>query len=154
MGKLRNFGTLAQEAFMSTVIQEPGPQSPLQGLDPNLSFIASQAAIELDNLILGTSKKLDAVHELALRLKNSAEEISGSTTMRNLMDPQSIRVFSQAYTETQGESVSTIDELANKACASLAILMRPRQPLSDRPSRGYDHSAWLCLGSPRLNEWR
>ena len=115
MGKLRNFSTLAQETFMSMVIQEPGPQSPLQGLDPNLSFIASQAAIELDNLLLGTSKKLDAVHDLALRLKNSAEEISGSTTMRNLMDPQSIRVFSQAYTETQGESVSTIDELANKA---------------------------------------
>lgn len=100
---------------MITVSQDQLTNPPLQGLDPNLSFIASRAAIELDNLLLGTSKNLDAVHELARRLKNSAEEISGSTTMRNLMDPQSIRVFSQAYIETQGETVSTIDELAKKA---------------------------------------
>lgn len=100
---------------MSTATQDQRPQTPLLGRDPHLSFVASQAAIELDNLVLGISTKLDAVKQLAARLKNSTEAVTGSTAKRNLMDPQAIRVFSQAYEETQGESVTTIDELATKA---------------------------------------
>jgi hypothetical protein len=150
IGKMDKMGIsreLCQGETMSAVLQQPRTESPLQGLDPSLSFIASRAAIELDNLLLGLSDTLDAVQQLASRLKNSAEEVSGTSVKRNLMDPEAMCVFSQAFAQTQGHSVSTVDELANEAWRIASDL---HQAKSDARRQTLEALRSFCVALSRI----
>lgn len=115
MAKLRNLRKAKALAIMSVTVNNNSSPTPIQALDPHLSLIASQAAIELDNLRLGTATDFEAVTKLASRLKDSMGEIPGSGRTKGLMDPQAIHILSQAYTEAEGETIKTVDELAHKA---------------------------------------
>lgn len=100
---------------MDTMIKELDCQSPLRAGDPNLSFLALQAVSELDSLLKGETRQLKAVCQLAARLRNSTADIANSAKRQSLMDPQAVQLFSEAYLESHGESVSTIDGLAREA---------------------------------------
>jgi len=87
----------------------------LRALDPDLSFVASQAAIELDNLLLGKGGRLDAVSRLASYLRESTGGIVGVAEKKHLMDPQTIDLVSRAIDASGGQVVKTIDELMSEA---------------------------------------
>ena len=79
-------------------------------LDPELSFIASQAAIELDNLLLGRPGRFVAVAQLAEYLKSSAID-SGAAQGTGPLDPQTIDVVSRAIDAAGEETLKTLEEL-------------------------------------------
>lgn len=88
----------------------------LNVLDPGLPFLASQAAIELDNLLLGREVELQSVERLAGRLEGSTEPIAGTEGRKSLMDPATISVFSNAVDASGMPKIQTLADLANKAC--------------------------------------
>lgn len=93
-----------------------------RSLDPDLSFIASQAAIELDNLLLRTGGGLDAVARLAGCLQRSTGITGGGTETKHLMAPQTIDILSRAIDASGDQRITTIDELARRASQIAADL--------------------------------
>jgi hypothetical protein len=88
----------------------------LSALDPSLSYLASEAAFELDNILIGEiSNEPVAVKLLAQRLQNSTEAIGAGDTRQSLMDPTTISVFSNAIAASGLARVSTLEDLAAKA---------------------------------------
>ena len=88
----------------------------LSVLQPGLSFLAARATIELDNLCLGRGGELDAVKELAERLKCATEQVGASVDSRtSLMDPTTVVVFSNAIAASGLCEVRTLADLANEA---------------------------------------
>ena len=103
----------------------------LDAFDPGLSFLASQAAVELDNLLLGKSSKLQAVKLLGERLAHSTEKIEGGEGRRSLMDPATVSVFSNAIAASGIPKVQTLPELAQEAWR-LANDLQESQSTSDK----------------------
>ena len=99
--------------MLATMNGVQGPMGPT--LDPELSFIASQAAIELDNLLLRKSSKFTAVAQLAKYLRGSSNGVSGSNPSFNTMDPQTIDVVSRAIDASGEDSIKTLEDLRNHA---------------------------------------
>ncbi|MFN3152114.1 hypothetical protein [Bremerella sp.] len=89
-------------------------QNRLSASDPSLAFLASQAAIELDNRILGRHSTLTAVGQLAERLENATESV-GEKDRRSLMDPTTVSMFSNAIAASESKQVCTLEELASEA---------------------------------------
>ena len=87
----------------------------LSALDPGLPFLASQAAIELDNLLLGRDVELKAVKQLAERLDQSTGQVAGTESHRSLTDPATITLFNRAVVASGKLDVRTVDELASEA---------------------------------------
>jgi len=82
--------------------------------DPDLSFQASRAAVELDNLLNDEQTDLTVVRDLATALVRSVSEGgTGSEGRRMLMDPSEANVFSQAFASTGSRSVLTLQELVD-----------------------------------------
>ena len=87
----------------------------LNALDPGLPFLAAQAAIELDNLLLGRSSPLEAVKLLAERMRNASENTEAPEGSKTLMDLSTVEVFSSALHASQGQRVQTLIELTREA---------------------------------------
>lgn len=86
----------------------------LNALEPNLSLLASQAAIELDNHLLGKSTELDAVRSLAEQLDAATMAVGGSEERQALMDAPTVSVLSSAL-DSCSLRVHTLAELADEA---------------------------------------
>ena len=86
-----------------------------RSLDSDLPFLASQAAIELDNLLLGKNVDLKAVKRLAQQLEDSTAQGVGTENRISLMDPATVSVFSNAISTSGMQEVKTLGELAGKA---------------------------------------
>lgn len=83
----------------------------LQVLDPDLSLLASEAAIDIDNLLSNRSKDFKAMRDLASRLKNSIE-ISEGGPMHSLMDPPTLTVLGEAVAQAAGKPyIEKIEDL-------------------------------------------
>lgn len=103
----------------------------LDALDPGLPFLASQAAIELDNILLGQDVELQAACFLAERIQNSTEENPGNDDRKSLMDPATITLFSSAVAASGIQNLRTLDDLANEAWR-LANALRGSATETDR----------------------
>ena len=84
--------------------------------DPNFSFIAAGAAVEVDRLRLGH----DIVPKNAIKLSNilDVKELSSSEDtggVRSLFDPLSSQVVNRALIASQKDSTRSLQELAEKA---------------------------------------
>lgn len=88
---------------------------PLSAMDPTLSFLASQAAVELDNMLSQGTHDLEAVQLLGDRLGKSTEAISGSTDRRALMDPATLSIISNAISASRSTQPRTLAEFASEA---------------------------------------
>lgn len=85
--------------------------------DPTLAFLASQAAIELDNRLLGRQTEMVAVGDLARRLERSTEPVSEGACRQSLMDPSTVSLVSDAIVESNSTPVHNLAELASAAWA-------------------------------------
>ncbi len=85
-------------------------------LDPDLAFLASDAAIELDNYLANRSSDITAVVKLATRLKNSIQISDGGSAPTSLMDPATLTVLSEAVRLSLGNTqITSVDELITHA---------------------------------------
>src|SRR5258708_211036 len=76
-------------------IEAPLRKDVLSVLDPELPFLASEAAIDIENLLTAKAKDLAAVRRLATRLRNSIPSASDGGP-RSLMDPATLTVLGEA----------------------------------------------------------
>jgi hypothetical protein len=107
--------SLFEESMMPSDVQSEHTVAPLSALDPGLPLLASEAAIELDDLLLGKAVDLRATRCLALRLETSTEKIGESSDRKSLMDPTTVSVFTSAMRASGLRSVHTLTELASEA---------------------------------------
>lgn len=77
----------------------------LNSFDSNVPLLAIEAANELDELIVGRGKSLDAVARLTALVQHSGDP-------KSFLDSGAVAVFSEAIGEIDGpQQVKTIDEL-------------------------------------------
>lgn len=115
----------------------------LHALDPDLPFIASEAAIELDCLLAGKPLDMSAVRTLSERLHNSLTRAHQDGGIHSLMDPATVSVLGEGVNQSGGPQVTTVDELIEKASAIADILAKP-DPKTDR-----ERVTWVrafCVG--------
>lgn len=89
---------------------QPGPS-----LESDLSFVASQAAIELDNHLLGRGGQFVAVGQLADYLRASTETGAGVARTMSLLDPQAVEVVSRAIDASGEQTIKTLEDLQSHA---------------------------------------
>jgi hypothetical protein len=88
--------------------------------NPELPFIAANAALELDNYIRGISTDLDNLNTLSSMLKEStASEQDIPMGVKRFIDPASSDVFNKAYNASHEQSIESNDDLY-KQMAQLA----------------------------------
>lgn len=82
-------------------------------LDPDLSFLASEAAVEIDSVLSGESGELASVTELARRLQQSIDRPNNSQTARGLSaDTATVTVLGQAVNLVDRQHpLTNVDEL-------------------------------------------
>ena len=106
----------------------------LRARDPNLPLLASQAAIELDNLIQNKTTELSATKRLATLLSRSFEAKQGVPSYHSLSDPATMTVVSRALLASHwGVQVLTISDLAREA-VSVAERLQNTRADADRKS--------------------
>jgi hypothetical protein len=100
---------------MSTIAERKSTASRLRATDPNLAFLASRAAIELDGIRQKKTTATDAVRELAERLKNSAQPIASAGESTALWDPATISLIHNAIEARGSVNIATMADLLREA---------------------------------------
>ncbi len=108
-----------------TTITRPHTRSALRALDPDLPMLASQAAIELDNIRLGRSDETPAVDRLRGLLENSIESDPSAPGHRALIDSTTVTLIERALSDSYQTAPKTLDELLQKACEVADNLKTP-----------------------------
>jgi hypothetical protein len=87
----------------------------LNALDPNLSTLASNAAVELDLLINGEVTKLESVQQLGQRLRQSLDKPTPDKPARGLqVDTETETVLGQAFTRAGADPATILGELLHR----------------------------------------
>ncbi|MDP8207973.1 MAG: hypothetical protein P9L92_14995 [Candidatus Electryonea clarkiae] len=95
----------------------------LRVLDPDLPFLASEAAIDLDNLLLKKAQDFTAIRRLAKQLANSMELDQTGTQPRSLMDPATLTVLGVAFGDAvRNHSLHTIEDLLGETTKIARLL--------------------------------
>lgn len=108
---------------MTATMTSPNIQA-LRALDPDLPFLASEAAVDLDNLLSHRARNLDAIRRLADRLNHSIEASRTGAT-RSLMDPATLNLLGVAMAQTRtypSEKVEDVLSQTAKIASRLATV--------------------------------
>ena len=115
---------------MSSVLTLPPDKQRLNAFDPNLPFLASEAAIDIDNLLSNRSRDLTAIKCLAQQLKDSIF-LASSGSLR--MDLATLTVLNEAVTEAlRNNSLQKEEDLLNEAAKIAKSLSR--EDLMENPT--------------------
>lgn len=107
----------------------------IHALDPDLPFLASEAAVDLANLRYGDSQRMEAIRNLADRLKKSIKKDSSGVPSRSLVDPDALTVLGGAVVESTfaGQSSEKIDDLLVRALEIAEFLSS--ENMQDNPAK-------------------
>lgn len=134
---------------MSTKATKNKKKTPLRVLDPNLPFLASTAAIELDNLLLGRKTNLKPVYILQGMLKDSFEIDRENGATRSLMDPSTLTVLGEAINTSQDQRrVTKIEDLIATASSIANDLSRRTNTKNNRERLEWARA--FCVSLSRL----
>ncbi len=128
---------------MSIVADSQPPVSRLSATDPNLAFLASRAAIELDRIRQGKSIGTTAVAELGNLLKNSTQNVPGTEEPAALWDPRTISLIHSAI-NAKGSTVATLDQLLRQALDIAQELESTKD--STRDAGAIERLCSFCIG--------
>ena len=78
---------------MSNAIASFGSRQGLRALDPDLPFLASEAAIDIDNMLAGVGVRSQAISDLAELLNTSIDLSPGGSFTRSQIDPGTLTVL-------------------------------------------------------------
>ncbi len=84
---------------MSTSIMPPAAVGQDEPLSEDLETTACQAAIELDNLVIGSSQNAGSIQKLAERLTTELPEAKDLSSIKHLVAPSTVIVMSGAIRE-------------------------------------------------------
>jgi len=85
----------------------------LRVLDPDLPLLATEAAIDIDNMLSNRSKDVTAIHKLAELLKNSVK-VNSAGPPHSLMDPATLTILTEAVAHAAGGK-NEMEELLSEA---------------------------------------
>ena len=108
------------------------PKSRFRATDPNLPFIAANAASELDNVLHKRQTGTDNVEKLSLLLRHSIIPEGPGTSAKSLMDPLSTDVFSREYALSYKHDLTSLEELATKTVELSKGLSEPTNGTSKK----------------------
>lgn len=102
---------------MASATTQSSTISEIRALDPDLPFLASEAAVDLANLRYGQSQRFEAIRRLAARLRNSIKKDDSGAPSRALMDPAALTIVGGAAAESCSADQSSVkvNELLAKA---------------------------------------
>jgi len=83
-------------------------------LDEDLSFLATQAALEFDELIEGIEVELEAIPRLSNVISNNFQSITIGGQGFSL-DPATATIMNRAFHESELAQLETVDELVQKS---------------------------------------
>ena len=89
-------------------------ESAMSVLDEDLSFLATQAALELDMLMAGKDIELDAVTQLSSVMSGSFQAVQ-SGGQGSSLDPATATIVNRAFTDSALANLETVDELIKKS---------------------------------------
>lgn len=120
----------------------------LYALDPNLPFLASEAAVDIDNLLSDRlPHDLRAMRLLAERLKNSVKKDRVSSTLCSLMDPVTLTVLGEAMGDTvRTQSLQTVEDLLKEA-GKIAVTLSKEDPKEN--SQELEQARDFCVSLSR-----
>ncbi len=122
---------------MTSAIEQSSAESEIRALDPDLPFLASEAAVDLANLRYGESQRMDAIVRLADRLKKSIKRDSSGAPSRSLVDPDALIILGGAVAESSSAAQSSekIDDLDDLLARALGIAeFLSSENLQDNPT--------------------
>ncbi len=119
---------------MTSAIEQSSAESEIRALDPDLPFLASEAAVDLANLRYGESQRMDAIRRLADRLKKSIKKDSSGVPSRSLVDPDALIILGGAVAESSSAAQSSekIDDLLARALGIAEFLSS--ESMQDNPT--------------------
>ncbi len=133
----------------------------LLDLESDLASLACQAAIELDNLLLGGNGGREAVRRLADALSHIVASGGEAASPASLLKPATAVVLNRAFGERHVAGLSSIDDLVKSAgdiAGQLrAVAANPEDPLLAAPEQirnmratclAVSRSAWASESSP------
>ena len=120
----------------------------LYALDPNLPFLASEAAVDIDNLLFDRSPRdLAAMQRLAERLNNSVEKDTVNGSLCSLMDPVTLTVLGEAMGDTvKSQSLQTVEDLLKEA-GKIAVTLSKEDPKEN--SQELEQARDFCVSLSR-----
>lgn len=90
-------------------------ESSMSVLDEDLSFLATQAALELDSLIEGKETELEAVSRLSSVMSSSFQSVQAAGQSFSL-DPATATILNRAFIDSNfANNLETVDELIQKS---------------------------------------
>ncbi len=105
----------------------------LRALDPDLPFLAAEVAIDIDNMLLGTSNDRTAMRRLAKKLSQGIEPDPDGGPLRSRMDVATLAVLGEAVSETRPkQSMKSIADLLTRTHEITAVLASDNPEDSDR----------------------
>jgi hypothetical protein len=135
---LNNFGSVVlffkrkENSIMSYVLEQSHSRKGLRVLDLELPFLASEAAIDIDNLLSNRSREFTAIRQLADQLRNSIEISATGEPPRSLMDPATLTILGEAVARSAGEGYSKKVEDLLSAAVKISGELSSDDPTKDR----------------------
>lgn len=111
---------------MSSALTQPRLDPELRALDPDLPFLASEAAVDIDNLLSDSSSEVESVKRLADILNNSFKGDVPGNSFKSFMDPATVTILGTAVIGSSSKNVSLkqVDDLLEKASLFAKSLSR------------------------------
>jgi hypothetical protein len=130
--------------IMSYALAAPQSNHALRALDPDLPFLASEAAIDIDNVLSNGPKDSRATRALYDLLKNSIDLGNTDAPPRSLMDPATLTVLGEAVAEARRASLQSVEDLLGEAAKIAESL------LNEHPTRPeLEQARDFCLALSR-----
>jgi hypothetical protein len=109
------------------LIIEGQSESPMSVLDEDLSFLATQAALELDMLMEGKETKLEAIPKLSSVMNGSFQAVQAGGQSSSL-DPATATIVNWAFADSNLANLITVDELIRKSLQLASELASQTDP--------------------------
>jgi len=88
---------------------------PLRPLDTRIPFLATRAAVQLDNLILKRTKSVEAIARLGASLRETATVSASAVSKKALVDPLAIRILRLVSQQAVKDAPTAPDDLVRQA---------------------------------------
>lgn len=139
---------------MSSTMAPSTGTSGLRVLDPDLPFLASEVAIDVDNMLLGISDDRTAMRGLANKLLQSTDTASAGSPPRSRMDMATLTVLGEAISVVVDiQCLKKVEDLLAKA-SQIAKVLVSENPLDnpDELERARDFCVALSRAAASYSE--
>lgn len=131
------------------LLVEGQSESAMSVLDEDLSFLATQAALELDMLMEDKDCELEAVKRLSDVMNGSFRPFQPPTGQSSMLDPATATIVNRAFSDSDLAQLETVDELILKSLKLAEELASQVDP--SRRNGGLEKMKRFCIALARCS---